>query len=354
MSAGGSVASGDTRFSRDGTVDTSSWRDLSEPMRERFGDAFRDLRDPEANKRVGPLATQQMNRGWDDIPYTDALCSIIKANLPANKVPGQAGLLEQAQVNPYSSNYADQTFDRYSDEVNRMMATSRSGPMATRGGTAAQGFMQSDVVNQMAMNREDVLTKNRQADASIQQGASQALGSERSQMNQNATQAVGTGFGSYYNLIDSQQKAGHLVGERSKMFSDLLPTYASLVSPMRGREENALSGQGAQSSSSMGAGVNLCCFIFLEAYNGELPQSVRDYRDMAAPESSKRRSGYIRMSKWLVPAMRVSGLSRLAVNHLLVRPLTKYGEWFYGNNKTGWIFWPVKQCWFKLWELTGK
>jgi hypothetical protein len=145
-----------------------------------------------------------------------------------------------------------------------------------------------------------------------------------------------------------------MVSERAKLYSDLLPTYTSLASPMKGREVNALEGRGAQSSSSMGAGVNLCCFIFLEAYNGELPISVRRYRDMAAPESSARRTGYIRMSKWLVPAMRTSGVVRRLTNHLLVRPLTKYGEWFYGNNKMGWIFWPVKQAWFAVWSLTGK
>jgi hypothetical protein len=274
--------------------------------------------------------------------------------MPGKKLPGYDSLAAQSRINPYDSSYENNTFNRYADETQRAMATSRSGPMATRGGTAAQGYMQSDAINQMALNREDVLTKNRQADAQIQQSASGAITGERSQMNQNALSGVGTGFGGFFNLIDSQQKAGHMVSERAKLYSDLLPTYTSLASPMKGREVNALEGRGAQSSSSMGAGVNLCCFIFLEAYNGELPISVRRYRDMAAPESSARRTGYIRMSKWLVPAMRTSGVVRRLTNHLLVRPLTKYGEWFYGNNKMGWIFWPVKQAWFAVWSLTGK
>ena len=354
MSAGGSVASSDTRFSRNGTVDTSSWRDLTDNQRQRFGSVFAQLDDHASNKTVGPLASQQMNRGWDDVPYTNALCDIIRSNMPENKVPGQASLQAQSQVNPYSSEYADNTFNRYADETQRAMATARSGPMATRGGTAAQGFMQSDALNQMALNREDVLTKNRQADSGIQQGASGALAGERAQMNQTALGGINSGFGGFYNLIDSQQKAGHMVSERTKLYSDLLPTYTSLATPMKGREENALEGRGAQSSSSMGAGVNLCCFIFLEAYNGALPDSVRAYRDMAAPESSARREGYIRMSKWLVPAMRVSGVARKLTNCLLVRPLTKYGEWFYGKNKTGWVFYPVKQAWFAIWTLTAK
>jgi hypothetical protein len=279
---------------------------------------------------------------------------VVKANLPNNFVPGQQSLQSQAAVNPYSGEYADNTFSRYSDEVQKVLGQTRSGPMATRGGTAANGFMQSDAVNQMAMNREDVLTKNRQADASIQQGASGALSQERNVMNNTALQGAGTGFGGFFNLLQDQQAAGSLASERAKIYSDLVPTFAGMASKMNSAETNNLSGRGAQTTSSLGGGFNLCCFIFLESYNGVLPESVRQYRDMAAPESSARRKGYISMSRWLVPAMRVSSVSRWLTNHLLVKPLTRYGEWFYGKNKTGWMFWPVKQLWFKIWEVTGK
>lgn len=354
MSAGGSTGSSDSRFNRNGTVDTTSWRGLGSTENGKFHDLFTQLNDSNSNAAISPMATKQINRGWEDVPYTDALCQVIRANMPTQLVPGQQSLEQQAAINPYSQNYANNTFDRYADEVQRAMATSRSGPMATRGGTAAQGFMQADVMNQAGLNREQVLAQNRQTDAGIQQGAAGQLAGERNQMNSTALQGMGTGWGSYYNLLDSQQKAGQLVGQRSKIYSDLLPTYTSLATPMYGRESNNLSGRGAQTSSSMGAGVNLCCFIFLEAYNGTLPDSVRRYRDMAAPENSARRKGYIRMSKWLVPAMRVSGVPRALTNHLLVKPLTKYGEWFYGKNRTGWVFWPVKQLWFGIWTLTGK
>ena len=212
----------------------------------------------------------------------------------------------------------------------------------------------SDAANQLSLNREDVLARNRQTDAGIQQGASAQLGQQRGRMDSTALQGAGTGFGGFFNLMGDQQAAGSLASERAKIYSDLVPTFTSLASRMNGTETNNLTGKGAQTSSSMGAGINLCCFIFLEAYNGELPTSVRRYRDMAAPESSKRRNGYIRMSRWLVPMMRVNGFSRTLVNHLLVKPLTRYGEWFYGKNRSGWVFWPVKQVWFKVWELTGK
>lgn len=354
MSAGGSSGQGDTRFSRTGTVNTSSWRDLTDQQQGLFTNAFGNVTDQGTNSTVGPMLSNRIQRGWGDVPYNSAICQIVKANLPGNKVPGQDFLLSQLQRDPNGQEYADNTFARYSDEVMRMLGQTRSGPAATRGGTAAQGFMMSDAVNQMALNREDLVNKNRQSDLALQQGAVGLLNQGRGQMNQTALGGVGTGFGGFFNLLQDQQAAGSLASERAKIYSDLVPTFTSLASKMNGLENNALSGQGAQTSSSMGAGINLCCFIFLEAYNGELPESVRRYRDMAAPENSARRNGYISMSRWLVPMMRSGGTIRTLTNHLLVKPLTKYGEWYYGKNKTGWVFWPVKQAWFKIWELIGK
>lgn len=354
MSAGGSSGSGDTRFSRQGTVATSSWRDITPQQSGLFSNAFANVSDGATNSTVGPMLTDRIQRGWSGVPYSDAICQVVKANLPGNKYPGQAGLQAQANVNPYSSDYADNTFARYSDEVQRMLGQTRSGPMATRGGTAAQGFMMSDVMNQAALNRENVLTQNRQADAQIQQGAAGAMNQIQGRMDQTALSGTGTGFQGFFNLLQDQQAAGSLASDRAKTYADLVPTFTSLASVMRGLEQNNLTGQGAQTSSSMGAGVNLCCFIFLEAYDGVLPESVRKYRDMAAPENSARRKGYIRMSKWLVPAMRVNGFSRKLTSYLLTKPLRQYGEWYYGKNKWGWVFWPLKQVWFKIWETTGK
>lgn len=354
MSAGGSVASSDSRFERKGKVETSSWRDLTDGQKNRFDKAFSMVNDSGATERVGPMATGFMNREWGDVPYNGALCQVVKSNLPSNGLYGEKSLQAQAGVNPFSSQFADNTFNRYSDEVHRMLGQVRSGPMAARGGTAANGYMQSDAINQLALNREDVLNRQQQSAAGIQQNASQLLAQQRQGMNQAALAGIGSGFDAYGNLQQSRLEAGQLASSRAKMFGDLVPAWAGLASKMHGTEKNNLVGRGAQTSSSLGAGVNVCCFIFLEAYNGVLPESVRKYRDMAAPENSKRRNGYINMSKWLVPAMRVNGFSRWMVNHLLVKPLTKYGEWFYGNNRTGWIFWPVKQAWFALWTLTGK
>lgn len=354
MSAGGSSGSQDTRFARQGTVNTSSWRDLTSDQHNLFNTSFANLNDSGANPLIQPMAIGKMSRVWDDVPYTDAICDVIRSNLPGNPMPGNASLTAQAGVNPYSSDYADNTFGRYQDEVYKLLGGVRSGPSANRGGTAAQGYMQSDAINQMALNREDVLTKNRAQDAQIQQSASGMLTQQKDTMDRNAIGGMQSGWSAYGMHLDDQTKGGQLISERAKMYADLVPAFTTLASVMRGYEDNALSGRGAQTNSNLGYGVNFCCFIFLEQYHGKLPESVRRYRDEFAPENSSRRIGYRKMSRWLVPAMRVSGFWRKATGCLLTGPLKAYGEWYYGNNKWGWLCWPIKAFWFKTWEITGK
>lgn len=352
MSAGGSTSSTDTSFTRKGSVKTDSWRDVTEGQWGLMNKALGSTAPQGDNDAVPGVLMNKMQRRTDQYPYIDQLQNVINHNQPNAVAYGNNSLQSQAAVDPYSGSYETNSFGKYADEVRRAMGSARSGPAATRGGTAAQGFMMSDAVNQLGLNRAQVLAQNRQTDAGIQQSAASQLASQHGQRSQTSTQAMSVGSGNFYNLLNDQQNAAQLSSERAKMFSDLVPTVVSLTSKMRGKEENNLYGKGSQSASALSAGFNLCCFIFLEAYNGELPESVRRYRDMAAPESSARREGYISMSRWLVPAMRVSQMARTLTNCLLVKPLTQYGEWYYGKNKTGWVFWPVKQVWFKIWELT--
>lgn len=354
MSAGGSRSSGDNRFERTGNATTSSFRELTPQQTGLFDNAFSATQPGVANSAVDGSLVSRMGLTLPSTPYQPELCKIIRSNLPEISQPGQTSLTAQSQVNPYSSSYADNSFNRYAEETQRAMSMARSGPMATRGGTAAQGFAQAEVVNDMGRQREDMLQRNRQVDSTISQSAAQQMQQGRQGMNQTALGGIQSQFGNFYNMLQDKQGASTLASERLKMYDDLVPTFASLASKMIGTEDNNLRGMGAQTSQSMGASLNLCCFIFLEAYNGQLPSVVRRYRDMKAPESSARRNGYIKMSRWLVPAMRVSWISRKLTNYLLVKPLTSYGKWFYGEGKIGWVFKPIEVFWMKFWELTGK
>lgn len=121
----------------------------------------------------------------------------------------------------------------------------------------------------------------------------------------------------------------------------------STLQPLSYQGSFANSAQGY--AHSFGENVN-CCFIFLEAYNGKLPWYVRALRDRYYEQSPEVAIGYKQMAKWLVPFMRRSRLVRLFVNCTLVKPLTSYGAWLYGLNRTGWIFKPVKELWFNIWK----
>lgn len=353
MSVGGSKSSGDNRFERTGNATTSSWRDLGS-ANVLFGNAFSATQPGVANSAVDGSLVSRMGLTLPSTPYQPELCKIIRSNVPGIDQPGQSSLTAQAAVNPYSSSYADNSYNRYAEEMQRAMSMARSGPVATRGGTAAQGFAQAEVANDMGRQREDMLQRNRQVDSTISQSAAQQLSQGRQSMNQTALGGIQSQFGNFYNLLQDKQGASTLASERLKMYDDLVPQFAQLASRAYGTEDNNLRGYGMQASQSVGAGMNLCCFIFLEAYNGTLPDVVRRYRDEKAPENHSARRGYIRMSRWLVPMMRVSGLARTLVSCLLTKPLTSYGRYYYGEGRVGVVFKPVERFWMKVWSKLGK
>ena len=101
-----------------------------------------------------------------------------------------------------------------------------------------------------------------------------------------------------------------------------------------------------------GLGATACCFIFMEAYNGDMPYWVRECRDEFAPENTARREGYIKMAKWLVPLMQKSKVVRSIVNNLMIKPLTKWGGYYkkVKGYEYSFIYKPFVRMWFKIWE----
>jgi hypothetical protein len=102
--------------------------------------------------------------------------------------------------------------------------------------------------------------------------------------------------------------------------------------------------------------TKVCCFIFLESYNGILPWWVRKCRDRYYDENPTMAIGYNRTANILVPLMQRFSLVRELVNHFMVTPLTEYGAYLYavkgyehGKNKVGY-----KNFWFFVWKTLGK
>ena len=354
MSAGGSQGSSDTRFERKGTAMTNSFRELSPEHKNNFSTGLSATSPGAVGPEVQSHITTTLGQGNADIPFQPEMAQLINANLPGTQVPGQAGLEAQSQIDPYSSSYADDTFKRYSQEVGQMLSNV-SGPLATRGGTAAQGFMAQESLNNLALNREDVLTQNRRADAGIQQGASGALHGMQGRDTMEAMQGIGQQQGAWQGLLGNQNQAGGLGNQQGELYSQMAQNLASLEAPVHGTETNDLSGRGGQSSSAMGANMSLCCFIFLESYNGKLPWWVRECRDQMAPECSKRREGYIRMANRLVPWMKKSRVVRWMTDKFMVDPITKWGGYYKqvpGYDKC-WVYKPFVKFWFAVWTKLG-
>lgn len=109
-----------------------------------------------------------------------------------------------------------------------------------------------------------------------------------------------------------------------------------------------------QSGSNGGFGITICCFIFLEAYHGNMPWFVRRCRDEFC--SNGRVEGYNRMARTVVPLMRKSQLVRSLVWLLMIKPLTAFGGWIYGEKgyEMQWWTFPFTAFWFSFWNLYGR
>lgn len=139
-----------------------------------------------------------------------------------------------------------------------------------------------------------------------------------------------------------------------------LDAYAA----MSGGGQQMVSNQGMLTSQPSGGGgggggsgiealASMCCFIFLESLNGELPWYARKARDTRGTNATVR--GYRWMSRWLVPAMRTWKFVRHLVNFFMVNPMLMVGEDYYTEKKSllGKSLKPVVAFWFSVWTLLG-
>jgi len=96
-----------------------------------------------------------------------------------------------------------------------------------------------------------------------------------------------------------------------------------------------------------------CCFIMLEARygNGTMDKVVRKYRDEYMTDRNRR--GYYRTAEVLVPLMRKSKTFKWIITKTFADPLVSYGKYYYGQNKLGVVFSPVKNFWMKVFDTVG-
>lgn len=124
------------------------------------------------------------------------------------------------------------------------------------------------------------------------------------------------------------------------------------------QQENQINSQRRDSldrfSQTMSSMPNVsCCWIFLTAHGGELPWWVRKARNVYGTDQI--RAGYKRMSIWLVPLMRRSGLARWIVRTVMTEPLTMFAGYQLRveSCRNGWVFAPLRDFWFGVWNKLG-
>lgn len=128
--------------------------------------------------------------------------------------------------------------------------------------------------------------------------------------------------------------------------------YAAQTTNQDANTTATSSGNSGSSGTVTQPSAGMCCFIFLESYNGKLPWYVRACRDEF--QTPARRRGYVRMSKAIVPAMRISAMARFLVNFGMVIPLSHYGRWYKEGKGHGYLAKPLLSLWLNIWELLGK
>jgi hypothetical protein len=271
---------------------------------------------------------------------------------------GSSALESLISRNPFSTNYEEATQDLFDRQYATARSAAQSGPQNVRGGQGRQALELASLGDRMAQSRFQNINEAQNREAGVVAQASQihqaieamrrgsqlqAQNAQQQGVAQNKQQMLGA------SQLINQQRAGQTAGLASA--GDLLGTTTQT------QAEN-IKGRGNQSSSGSqwNAGIT-CCFIFLEALNGELPDYVRQGRDEYVTEERAR--GYRWMARWLVPRMQRSKFWRKLVNLTMVRPFLMHGEVHY-NVREGFVpevKWllsmPVCWAWIGVWQLLG-
>ena len=146
-----------------------------------------------------------------------------------------------------------------------------------------------------------------------------------------------------------------VVGSNTTGSNSLAQSTANLVTPNDGTSyvDGVLVNDPAPDTGGGGGGGDGCCFIMLEARYGDgtMDKVVRRYRDEYMTDTNRR--GYYKTAEVLVPLMRKSKVFKWVVTKTFADPLVAYGKYYYGENRYGVIFAPVKNLWMKVFNTVG-
>lgn len=182
----------------------------------------------------------------------------------------------------------------------------------------------------------------------------QLLGNAIGQVNQTIPNMVNPTF----NPVSTALNAGNVAGNFGLAQYNPTQANAALNAPadFGSSAMGALAGVGSTSQtrgSSTSAGIsNICCFIFMEAYYGQMPTVVRKCRDRYYRLYPTIANGYTAMAHWLVPLMRRFTVVRQFVWYTMIKPLTEHGEHVLQHGTRPHKL--TRKLWFTVWHILGR
>jgi len=142
--------------------------------------------------------------------------------------------------------------------------------------------------------------------------------------------------------------ATYLMDQLNKMYGAAFQAPQLSIAGLQGVGQHAVQTGTAASQAAAGA----CCFNFLEA-EGEIHSAVRRYRDEHYPKNGRVGRGYLRCARVFVPLMQKYKSFKAFIRIIMTKPLKSYAQWFYGENRHGFIFRPIAEGWVNYWRLLG-
>jgi hypothetical protein len=354
MSGGKGGSSTDTAFSRVGTDNKTSGFTIPSNLVTLIDNASNalslDAGDPQTS-----LWSTVMGNVNSTSPGDAQLQSILTQS--ATNAPWYQQLLTTANRSPYSSTYEADTQDAYTNRLNNTLAGLDSATVRT--GTNHHALLKGQAVADANRMRGEELARQRSADAGII-GQSQGLIAGLDQLKTGQAMGAAQMLNQNQNARIAQAlEAGNQRTQRASAALGGLGQSARLRGTTNETVNTNLSGRGYQEGSQWNVGASVgdvCCFIFLEVLNGPLPPYVRRGRDEFQTPSGLR--GYRWMANWLVPKMRVSRVWRGLVNVFMVKPIMRYGAFYYNveekGQRWGWACKPVLHAWLNVWSIIGK
>lgn len=149
----------------------------------------------------------------------------------------------------------------------------------------------------------------------------------------------------------TQQVGADTMGMSTNMFNQIANTHNNAAN-INAQRRDGLDRFNETFSSTVGS---VCCFIFMEAYNGNIPWYVRASRDAHKTDDMTR--GYKLCSLFMVPQMKKSGIMRWLINATMIKPLTKHAADFClvpGSEGLMKKHWLCQKFWPSFWTLLGK